>query len=297
MQISTAIETVNLTDELYDNKQLSVRVARLDKLHPIISGNKYFKLKYNIENAFAAGKKGILTFGGAYSNHLAATAFACKEAGLQSIAVIRGEAAPQLSHTLFFCAAMGMQLEFVSRTEYGDKEKSYQYYQNKYLNYYLVPEGGDNEAGQKGCTEILSSIENTHQYSHIVCDIGTGTTFKGIVKSSSPQQTIIGIVVLKGAEAMNKTLADELVPNKNFQLIHDYHFGGYAKKTEELIHFMNQFYLQHQLPTDFIYTGKQFYAVNDLINKNFFPAGSNILCLHTGGLQGNLSLTPGTLIF
>ncbi|MBI3719505.1 MAG: pyridoxal-phosphate dependent enzyme [Sphingobacteriales bacterium] len=288
---------MNLTDELYGNKQVSVSVARLDKLHPIISGNKYFKLKYNIKDALAAGKKGIVTFGGAYSNHLAATAFACKEAGLQAVAVVRGEASPQLSYTLIFCKEMGMVIEFVSRAEYGNKEKLYHHYQNKYPDHYLVPEGGDNEAGEKGCAEILSYIEDSNQYSHIVCDIGTGTTFKGIVKNSSLKQTVIGIVVLKGAEAMEKTLAEELAPHKNFQLIHDYHFGGYAKKTDELIDFMNQFYQQHQLPTDFVYTAKQFYAVNDLIVKNFFPSGSKILCLHTGGLQGNLSLPPETLIF
>lgn len=297
MQISTAIETVKLTDELYYHKGISVSVARLDKLHPVISGNKYFKLKYNIENAVAAGKKGILSFGGAYSNHLAATAFACKEAGLQSIAVVRGEVSSHRSHTLVFCAAMGMQLEFVSRTEYGNKEKIYQYFQNKYAEYYLVPEGGDNEAGEKGCAEILRSIENTDQYSHIICDIGTGTTFKGIVKGAAPYQTVIGILVLKGAGAMNETLAQSLNPYKNFQLIHDYHFGGYAKKNNQLLAFMNQFYRQHQIPTDFVYTAKLFYAVNDLIHKKFFPADSKILCLHTGGLQGNLSLPAGTLIF
>ncbi|RTL59250.1 MAG: pyridoxal-phosphate dependent enzyme [Sphingobacteriales bacterium] len=297
MQISTAIETVNLTDELYVNKKVSVTVARLDKLHPIISGNKYFKLKYNIENSLTANKEGILTFGGAYSNHLAATAFACNKAGIKSVAIVRGEVPPQLNHTLIYCKEQDMQLEFVSRTEYTDKEKLYQHYQNKYPGYYLVPEGGDNEAGEKGCAEILNHIENANHYSHIVCDIGTGTTFKGIVKSSSAQQTIIGIVVLKGAEAMNKTLADELASHKNFQFIHDYHFGGYAKKTEELIHFMNRFYQQHKITTDFVYTAKQFYAVNDLIARDFFPPGSKILCLHTGGLQGNLSLPEGTLIF
>lgn len=297
MGINTAIETEKLTDDLYKEKDMLVAVARLDKLHPVISGNKYFKLKYNIQNTYAGYKDGILTFGGAYSNHLAATAFACKEAGLQSKAIVRGEASPQLSHTLIFCKEQGMQLEFVSRADYSDKEKLYRHYQINYPNYYLVPEGGDNEAGEKGCAEILSHIEEADQYSHIICDIGTGTTFKGIVKSSSSQQTIIGIVVLKGADAMNKTLNNELAPHKNFQLIHDYHFGGYAKKTDKLISFMNQFYRQHQLPTDFVYTAKQFYAVNDLIAKDYFAPGSKILCLHTGGLQGNLSLPTDTLIF
>lgn len=299
MKISKAIkiETEELKDELYQRHGLSVTIARLDKLHPVISGNKYFKLKYNIENAMAAGKKGIITFGGAYSNHLTATAFACTETGLLSIAVVRGEASPQLSHTLIYCKETGMVIEFVSRGEYNDKEKLYHLYQNKYRDYYLIPEGGDNGAGEKGCTEILSHIAGTAQYTHIICDIGTGTTFKGIVKSSAPQQTVIGIVVLKGAGDMNKTLAKELLPRKNFQLVHDYHFGGYAKKTGELIAFMNRFYQQHQIPTDFIYTGKLFYAINDLISKNYFHSGCKILCLHTGGLQGNLSLPEGLLNF
>ncbi|MBI2730762.1 MAG: pyridoxal-phosphate dependent enzyme [Sphingobacteriales bacterium] len=293
MQINTAIETQQLKDELYEKNNLTVSAARLDKLHPIVSGNKFFKLKYNIENALFENSEGIITFGGAYSNHLAATAFACHEAGIRSIAILRGEESVTQSHTLVFCKQMGMQLEFVNRTDYRNKEKLYQHYRNRFPSFYIIPEGGDNEAGEKGCSEIITNIEASHQYTHIVCDVGTGTTFKGMAKSIGSNQMLLGIVVLKGAEEMNPFLA----ASKNTVLIHDYHFGGYAKKTKELIAFMNQFYRQHHVPTDFVYTGKLFFALNDLITKKYFNNNSKILCIHTGGLQGNLSLPPGTLNF
>ncbi|MGE5108378.1 MAG: 1-aminocyclopropane-1-carboxylate deaminase/D-cysteine desulfhydrase [Sphingobacteriales bacterium] len=297
MQINTAIKIDELNDDLYLRQNLLVHVARLDLLHPAISGNKYFKLKYNIEKAITQKTEGIITFGGAYSNHLAAAAFACKEAGLKFKAIIRGEEFPALSHTLIFCKEMGMEMEFVSRGEYSNREKLYRHFQNKYPSFYLVPEGGDNEEGEKGCTEILSNINSSELYTHILCDIGTGTTFKGIIRSSAPHQKVIGIIVLKGATEMNESLVKSLSPNKNFELLHDYHFGGYAKKTGELVTFMNHFYQQHNIPTDFVYTGKLFYALNDLISKKYFPSGSKILCIHTGGLQGNLSLPAGTLLF
>jgi 1-aminocyclopropane-1-carboxylate deaminase len=216
MKINPAISTIPLNSSLYSEKKLEVDVARLDLLHPVVSGNKYFKLKHNIEKALNENASGIITFGGAYSNHLAATAFACREAKLKSIAVVRGEEAPSLSHTLIFCKEMGMQLQFVSRDDYSNKEKLYHLYQKNYPDFYLVPEGGDNEAGEKGCTEILNTISNATQYTHIICAIGTGTTFKGIAKSAEPNQKIMGIVVLKGAEEMNNHLS-----SGNALLIHD----------------------------------------------------------------------------
>jgi 1-aminocyclopropane-1-carboxylate deaminase len=292
MLLNTAIKTELLKNDFYSGKKLHIDVARLDLLHPIVSGNKYFKLKYNIENALNENAIGIITFGGAYSNHLAATAFACREAKLKSIAVVRGEDAPSLSHTLIFCKELGMQLHFVSRDDYSNKEKLYNHYQQNYPDFYLVPEGGDNEAGEKGCTEILSNISDAEQYTHIICAVGTGTTFKGIAISAGVNQRVTGVIVLKGAQEMNNLLSAS-----NAMLVHDYHFGGYAKKTNELIVFMNRFYEQHQIPTDFVYTGKLFYALHDLISKNYFAPGSKILCIHSGGLQGNLSLAAGTLIF
>jgi 1-aminocyclopropane-1-carboxylate deaminase/D-cysteine desulfhydrase-like pyridoxal-dependent ACC family enzyme len=293
MQLNTIIQTDVLKDERFEKKKLEVAVARLDLLHPVVSGNKYFKLKYNIQEALNNGKEGILTFGGAYSNHLAATAFACKEAGLSSWAVVRGESPAALSHTLIFCKEMGMHLSFVSRLDYSNKEKLYHEQQSNHSSLYLVPEGGDNEAGVRGCKEILSNIPQAQEYTHILCDIGTGTTFKGIAQSSGSHQTVVGIVILKGAIAMNKALT--VTPN--IHILHDYHLGGYAKKTDELIAFMNRFYRQHKIPSDFVYTGKLFWALEDLIDKNYFPTGSKILCMHTGGIQGNRSLPAGLLIF
>lgn len=297
MQINTHIRTDILKDIFYNKKKVELHIARLDLLHPIVSGNKYFKLKYNIENTLTAHKKGIVTFGGAFSNHLAATAYACNKAGLKSLAIVRGEKAHSLSHTLNFCKENGMELQFVSREAYSNKEVLYRHFNTEFPDYYLVPEGGDNEAGEKGCGEILSSIDNASQYSHIICAIGTGTTFKGLVKSTHPQQTIVGIVVLKGADKMEETLTQQLSPQKNFDLIHNYHFGGYAKKTNELLAFMSRFYQQHLIPSDFVYTGKLFFAADNLIQRDYFPGGSKLLCIHSGGLQGNLSLAPGLLNF
>lgn len=291
------IQVDEITDPFCQSKKVSLHVARLDALHPVISGNKYFKLKYNIVQAVNERKKGIVSFGGAYSNHLAAAAYACKEAGLKSYAIVRGENTNHLSHTLKFCREQGMQMEFINRQAYKNKEALYQYYQQKLNDYYLVPEGGDNQNGEKGCTEILPQINDSYKYTHIVCAIGTGTTLRGLVKSSLPHQKIIGIVVLKGAEDMNNSIAANLTAYQNFELNHQYHFGGYAKKNNALIKFMNHFYTQHKIPTDFVYTGKLLYAVNDLISKNYFPWESSILCIHSGGLQGNLSLPAETLLF
>ena len=287
------IKVDELTDPFYQSSNISLHIARLDALHPVVSGNKFFKLKYNIADALNKGKKGIITFGGAYSNHLAAAAFACKEAGLKSYAVVRGENTKLLSHTLQFCEQQEMELEFISREKYKTKKSLYDYYRNKFADYFLVPEGGGNENGEKGCEEILLQINNADEYTHIVCAVGTGTTFRGLVKSSSPHQKVLGVVVLKGAE----TILTGFNSSNNFELLHQYHFGGYTKKTTELIAFMNQFYKQHQIPSDFVYTGKLFFAVDDLIRKNYFTNGSKILCIHSGGLQGNLSLPQGTLLF
>lgn len=280
-------------------EHLAAAMLRLDKIHPEVSGNKWFKLKCNIAAAKANNCNGILTFGGAYSNHIAATALACKEAGLASISVIRGqEHYGHLNHTLQTAENNGMGFVFASREDYRSGATR-ETYEMLFPDYHVVPEGGHNALGAKGCEEILSIHPTTH-YTHILCAVGTGTTLAGLINSAAPHQRLIGIPVLKGAQYLEQEVAALLhLPqeNKNWTLLHDHHLGGYAKKTPALIDFINTLYSETGIPTDIIYTGKLVMAFHDLAQQGYFPANSHILLIHTGGLQGNLSLAPGVLSF
>ena len=255
---------------------IEVSVLRLDLIHPQISGNKWFKLKYNLEEAKKQGLDTILTFGGAFSNHIHATAFACKQFGFKSIGVIRGEKESETNFTLSEAKNYGMQLHFVSREDYRKKT------QNDFIDglkkmfgeFYLVPEGGDNELGQKGCEEI---IPEGNDFDFIFCACGTATTFKGIRNSLKPNQKLVGISVLKGEGSVN---SEE-------NILSDYHFGGYAKHTNELLDFKNLFEQETNIPLDYVYTSKLFFAVKDMISKNKIPNGKKVLIIHSGGLQGN----------
>jgi len=265
---------------------IQAAMLRLDLLHPEVSGNKWFKLKYNLA---AAGKRTILTFGGAYSNHIAATAAACKLAGLQAIGIIRGEEPVKLSHTLQQAITDGMQLAFISREAYRQKDNID--WNTRYPDAYIIPEGGNNEAGARGCQDILS-LTDTSSFTHILCATGTGTTLAGLISSSLPHQQVQGYVVLKGAAYLKEQIA-LLTQGTNWQLVHDYHGGGYAKTSPALISFINSFYRETQIPLDVVYTGKLVWG----FSQSHFPPGSKILLIHTGGLQGNLSLAPGILTF
>lgn len=266
---------------------ISITIKREDLLHPVVSGNKFRKLKYNLLQAKAENKKTLLTFGGAFSNHIAAVAFAAQEQGLQSIGIIRGDELGdkiESNPTLQFAQECGMQLEFVSREDYRlKKEPSFlKNLEQQFGDFYLVPEGGTNALAIKGCQEILTPEDSSFDY--ICCAVGTGGTISGIINSALPHQKVLGFPALKG-----DFLQDEIrifVQNENWELITDYHFGGYGKVNEDLIHFINQFYIENQIPLDPVYTGKMVFGVMDLIQKNYFPAHSNILLIHTGGLQG-----------
>lgn len=270
-----------------------VYVLRLDKISPVISGNKWFKLRYYIDEAKAMHKKGILTFGGAWSNHIIATAAACYDADLRSVGIIRGEEPKKLSPTLMQARSFGMQLEFTSRSAYQRKEIP----GNFGNDFVIVNEGGYGELGAKGASTILDHCENF--YSYYVCAIGTGTMLAGIINRLSPAQQAIGISVLKNNTDLHR-MVQALVngpANDRWQIIHDYSFGGYARHDPALLAFMNVFYRQTGIPSDFVYTGKLFFAISDLLEKNYFPEASKILLIHSGGLQGNASLPPGTLMF
>ncbi|MDR6843929.1 pyridoxal-phosphate dependent enzyme [Flavobacterium granuli] len=266
---------------------ISLEIKREDLLHPFISGNKFRKLKYNLLQAKIEKQETVLTFGGAYSNHIAAVAYAGKEQGFKTIGVIRGdELGDKIAEnpTLQFAQECGMQFEFITRDAYRLKTETnfIANLKDKFGSFYLVPEGGTNEYAIKGCEEILT--EEDAKFDYVCCAVGTGGTISGIINSALPHQKVLGFPALKG-----DFLKDEIrkfATKENWELITDYHFGGYGKVNKELIQFINQFYRQTEVPLDPIYTGKMVFGVIDLIQKGYFPHNSKILLIHTGGLQG-----------
>ncbi|MBL7702046.1 MAG: pyridoxal-phosphate dependent enzyme [Ferruginibacter sp.] len=290
-----------LHDELFDEKQVGVSVLRLDKIHPVVSGNKLFKLHYFLEEAHSSTHKTILTFGGAYSNHLSATAYACKLLQLKSIAIVRGEKPAQLSPTLQQCLQDGMQLKFISRNEYAEKDGDafINHLKKEFGECTIVPEGGYHPSGAKGAALMMGLVKDS-SYTHICMATGTAATLAGILMAARPEQTIAAFPALKGMtdnKARIKELTKQEDEFKNLLILNDYHFGGYAKKNAELVAFMNNCWMKYRLPLDFVYTAKMFFGVVDCIKNDTFKKGSKILCLHTGGLQGNKSLPLNTLLF
>jgi 1-aminocyclopropane-1-carboxylate deaminase len=276
----------------------TVDVLRLDLIDPVISGNKWFKLREYLHEAISTGKKTILTYGGAFSNHIIATAAAANAFGLKSIGIIRGERPADISHTLKEAVAYGMQLEFVSREDYKNKmlPRSISDLHNP-QDLYVINEGGYGRKGVEGAAQIGKLIDLSI-YTHIIAAVGTGTTLAGLVEAVDEAE-IIGVSVFKNNLSLQAEI-ESLLPSskrKNFKLLHDYHFGGYAKYNSELVSFMNEWFEVTAIASDFVYTGKLFYAVNDLIQKKYFPQHSKLLVIHSGGLQGNRSLPKGTLIF
>ncbi|MEP2058894.1 MAG: pyridoxal-phosphate dependent enzyme [Maribacter litoralis] len=272
---------------LFAEKNITVVIKREDLLHPFISGNKFRKLKYNILAAQAQGKSTILTFGGAYSNHIAATAYAAKENGLKAIGVIRGEELQnswQKNTTLQKAHEDGMQFKFISREAYRQKEEEnfIERLKNEFGEFYLVPEGGTNSLAIKGCEEIIT--QNDEQFNIICCSVGTGGTVSGVINASVLQQRIIGFSALKGD--FLKAEIQKMVKKENWEVNNDFHFGRYAKVTEELVRFINDFKQKTQIPLDPIYTGKMMFGLCQMIKLDTFAPGTKILAIHTGGLQG-----------
>ncbi|WP_104734584.1 1-aminocyclopropane-1-carboxylate deaminase/D-cysteine desulfhydrase [Hanstruepera ponticola] len=274
-------------DTILNNGIISLKIKREDAIHPLVSGNKYRKLKYNILEAQESGKSSLLTFGGAYSNHIAAVAMAGKKFGFKTIGVIRGEEISTKAKdnpTLDFAQQNGMQFHFVSREDYRNK------YDLEFMNrlgerfgdFYLIPEGGTNSLAVKGCEEIVTKTDKAFDY--ICCPVGTGGTISGIINASFENQKILGFPALKG-DFLKKDIS-KFANKSNWNLITDYHFGGYAKINEALISFINDFKMEYDIQLDPIYTGKMLFGIMDLIEKEFFEKGSKILAIHTGGLQG-----------
>ncbi|GAB1307728.1 pyridoxal-phosphate dependent enzyme [Urechidicola sp. KH5] len=279
-----------ILDEIF-NINVDISIKRDDLIHPQISGNKYRKLKYNILKAGIEGKTTLLTFGGAFSNHIAAVAAVGKEYGLQTVGIIRGEelgldleTTLASNTTLRYAHTCGMQFEFISRTDYRNKhEHSFlEIIEKKYPNTYIIPEGGTNDLAVKGCREILD--DRTKGFDIICAPVGTGGTLSGLIEGANKYQKVLGFPALKG-----DFLSEEIkkfTTKTNWQLIGEYHFGGYAKTSEELITFINSFKRETVIPLDPIYTGKMMYGLVDMIKKGMFEEGTNILVIHTGGLQG-----------
>ena len=290
-----------LHDDLFVQKQIKLSVLRLDKIHPVVSGNKLFKLHYYLEEALQSTHRTVLSFGGTYSNHLSATAYACKLLHLRSIGIVRGEQPTQLSPTLQQCLDDGMHLKFISRQEYDLKETAafIQSLKIEFGECMMVPEGGYHPMGAKGAALIMDLLSGK-KYTHICTASGTTTTLAGLLMAAEPTQKIISVPILKGITDTNerlKILTGNAESFTNLQILSGYHFGGYAKKTEPLIDFINHCWLQYKLPLDFVYTAKMMFAVIDSIKNNYFEKGSEIICLHTGGLQGNKSLSLNSLLF
>ena len=268
-------------------KNITLYIKREDLLHPIISGNKFRKLKYNLVEAKKQNQKLLVTFGGAFSNHIVAVAGAGKEFGFETIGVIRGEELQDKiseNPSLLQAQQLGMKFVFVSREHYRLKETEdfQENLRKEFGDFYLLPEGGTNSLAIKGCEEILTPTDS--EFTHVCSSIGTGGTIAGIINSSNTNQHIIGFSSLKG-DFLQKDIA-KFANKNNWSVNCEYHFGGYGKVTDELIDFINKFYMDFQIHLDPIYTGKMMFGILNLIAQDYFPSNSKILAIHTGGLQG-----------
>lgn len=294
------LEFTDINTRPYTTKNIRLQVTRLDKLHPIISGNKLFKLHYFIEEALQTNHKRILTFGGAWSNHLLATAYACKLAGIVAIGIVRGDDKVESSNTLKECERLGMKLKFIPREAYRNKEDPHFLHalSAEFGDCLIIPEGGFHPLGAKGASLIMDHLLK-HKPTHVCTAVGTATTLAGLLAGKQNSEKIIAVPVLKNMTDIEKRVSSLNITYTPVDLIlfDEYHFGGYAKQTTALLDFMNYLYLENKLPTDFVYTAKMMYAITDKIKNDFFDDGSSIICLHTGGLQGNSSLPVGSLVF
>jgi 1-aminocyclopropane-1-carboxylate deaminase/D-cysteine desulfhydrase-like pyridoxal-dependent ACC family enzyme len=295
--ITTPVEPIR--DEFTEKAGIALYLKREDLIHPQLSGNKWRKLKYNLLEASKQGQHTLLTFGGAFSNHIYALAAAGKLSGFHTIGLIRGEEHLPLNPTLSFAKEAGMQLQYVRREDYRHKYEPdfLMALQEKLGDYYLIPEGGSNTMAVKGCAEIIKDIPI--RYDYLCCPGGTGGTLAGLIAgTTAPAQQLLGFSALKGGEfltgAVENLLTDyfqkeesakaDLFPS--WQIITDYHFGGYAKSTPVLLAFIRWFEYTHGIALEQVYTGKMMFGIYDLLKKGYFKRGETIVVIHTGGLQG-----------
>lgn len=273
------------------NNNVEVYLQREDLIHPFISGNKYYKLKYNLEKAKKENKETILTFGGAYSNHIYAVSAAAKLFGFKSIGIIRGEEYKPLNPTLQFAVDNGMTLYYLDRKSYRNRtDKNFrEEIAKQFGDVYILPEGGTNELALKGTGEILHNIKTDFDY--LCVPVGSGGTLAGLITGLNNCKKVIGFSSLKNGKYLSAMIS-VLISNSsirkfdNWKINHDYHFGGFAKISRELIEFVNCFKKNNNIQLDLIYNGKMIYGINDMISKKYFPSNSRIVAIHTGGLQG-----------
>ena len=279
--------SINQQIHIPNTKDVQLFMKREDAIHNVVSGNKFRKLKYNLQEAKNLGHNTLLTFGGAYSNHIAAVASAGKLLGFKTIGVIRGEELNTSltdNSTLHYAQQCGMQFKFVTREVYRIKTNSefIEDLKTAFGDFYMIPEGGTNALAVKGCEEILTEADMDFDY--ICCAVGTGGTMAGLINCSKPSQQLLGFPALKG-DFLQQDIS-KFATKTNWKLITDYHFGGYAKINGALVAFINDFKQQFHVPLDPVYTGKMMYGILDLINQGYFKKGTKILAIHTGGLQG-----------
>jgi len=292
------------------SRSQKVDLLRLDTLHPIVSGNKFYKLRFYIAAAIENGVSKVASFGGPYSNHIVALAFTAKEAGLNSIGYIRTNADEPMTPSLEEAKAYGMELVYLGRSDFQSKKASILETSDVKSDTYLIDEGGYGAIGAKGAATIFTENDTAH-YDYIVCAVGTGTMLAGCINAAGPNQKIIGIPVLKNEGSIESEINALLLDkndlnndsnnyNKNNQpytLLHQFHQGGYAKTNPVMIDFMNRLWDAEKIPTDIVYTSKLLFGVEQLIKENYFEKAASILVIHSGGLQGNRSLPVGTLKF
>jgi 1-aminocyclopropane-1-carboxylate deaminase len=305
---TSPIEYTPLLHRVCAERNIRIDVKRLDLLHPLVNGNKWFKLKYNVERALASDHRTLVTFGGAWSNHIHATAAAGELSGLRTIGIIRGEEPKAYSNTLQFAKEQGMELHFVSRLDYEERntEEFKAWLHDQYGSFHLVPEGGSNYYGVNGCMEILSESD-IQTYSHVACACGTGATLAGMLISAKNNLQFIGFSALKGGDflhgevikhieyfLMDRELAEEY--RAQFTIDSEHHFGGYGKWNDELIAFIQQIERDHHIPLDQVYTGKALFGLLNQIENGLIAEGSNILFVHSGGLQGRKGCEPLSLL-
>jgi 1-aminocyclopropane-1-carboxylate deaminase len=275
-----------IQNDIFSKHHAQVKLLRMDAIHPLVNGNKHFKLKYTLQYAIEQRFDGILTFGGQYSNHIFAATVAAQQHGLKSVGVVVGNES-QLTSTLQFAQSCGMRLHFINRETYRQKDKPefIDQLQQLFPNHYIIPEGGSNELAVKGCAEIPSLIGEDFDY--IITACGTGGTLAGLAKGIQAHQKAIGISVLKGEDTLSDAIRKLHGNNRlnNWEVITSYHFGGYGKHNVEVNNFIREFYDSTAIQLEYIYTAKMMLAIIDLVQKGYFPKGSKIIALHTGGLQ------------
>ncbi|MDN5287639.1 MAG: pyridoxal-phosphate dependent enzyme [Mucilaginibacter sp.] len=287
LEIFSPVQRIN--NPLFDEHGVKVFLKRDDLIHPMISGNKWRKLKYLLKNAQAQHKNHLVTFGGAYSNHLLATAAAAAKFGFRATGIVRGETVD--NDTLFLCKLHGMQLLFTDRDSYRDKPELFAQYFGNNKDAFFIDEGGASAEGAQGCSELIDELTET--YDHIFCACGTGTTAAGIINGLTKNQLktrFNAVPVFKNGGFIKEEIDRFLINPANFDLHTDYHFGGYGKANDELIIFIKQFVASTGIVIEPVYTGKMMYALYNLIAQDHFKPDSNILAIHSGGIWGLLGM-------